>query len=47
MKKFAFIMYNLRSRKIFMDVITAVDALDAVFKCTDFANAHGIVMFQA
>ena len=44
MKKFAFIMYNLRSRNVFLDVYTASDALDAVFKCTEFANKHDVVM---
>ena len=44
MKKFAFIMYNLRSRNIFLDIYTAVDALDAVYKCTEYANKHDVVM---
>lgn len=44
MKKFAFIMYNLRSRNIFLDVYTAIDALDAVFKCTEHANKYDVVM---
>ena len=44
MKKFAFIMYNLRSRNIFLDVYTSNDALDAVFKCTEYANKHDVVM---
>lgn len=37
MRKFAFIMYNLRSRNIFLDVYTGADALDAVYQCTEFA----------
>ena len=44
MKKFAFIMYNLRSRNIFLDIYTAADALDAVFKCTEYANKYDVVM---
>lgn len=44
MRKFAFIMYNLRSRNIFLDVYTVADALDAVFKYTEFANKHDVVM---